>query len=144
MSDTGMGSQNLGHLEVTAAGLGVVAVGLPAGPPRAPGLPRPGVIKALSAADGKALWEIKDVDLSGHKSNQGSSRAGLPLQYWTPLVDGYLCCGDRKYDPKTGEVKGKFPVPLESDSCVQSALVGDILTVSRDGRYIEMSKYSTS
>jgi outer membrane protein assembly factor BamB len=99
-------------LQVTGVGAGVVAVARD----------KDKAVSILSAADGKPLWEIKPAD-----------------KPWTPIVDGLLYYRDKKYDPRTGEVKGKLAAGLDSPGCTPSALAGDILTASRGCDYIDMS-----
>jgi outer membrane protein assembly factor BamB len=78
------------------------------------------VVTVLSAADGKKLWEIPSSE-----------------NPWTPIVDGLVWHGDKKYDPKTGEVKGKLPRGIHSPVCTPGAVAGNIVTDSRGCGYIE-------
>lgn len=100
-------------LQVTALGLGIVAVA------RA----KDKAVSVLSAEDGKKLWEIPGAD-----------------KPWTPLADGFLCYRDKKFDPKTGEVKGKLPTSLDSPGCTPAAMTGGIVTASRGCSYIDMTQ----
>jgi hypothetical protein len=52
---------------------------------------------------------------------------------WTPLVDGLLWRGGKKYDPLTGEVRGLVPAGIEAKPCCPAALVGDRLLVDSRG-----------
>jgi outer membrane protein assembly factor BamB len=80
-------------------------------------------IKVLSAATGEQLWEIPKV---------GND--------WAPLVDGMLWNGNKKYDAKTGEVKGTLTTGLNSPGCTPAAVVGSkFVTASRGCGYIDMA-----
>jgi outer membrane protein assembly factor BamB len=79
-------------------------------------------ISILSAADGKTLWEIQPT-----------------TSFWTPLVDGLLWQGNTKYDPRTGEVRGKLPAGVDSPICTPSAVVGPYVTASRGCSYLEFT-----
>lgn len=71
------------------------------------------VITVHSAADGRVLWEINP-----------AAPQGSPGLLWTPMVDGLLWQGGRKYDPRTGEVKGLTPPRIDAKPCCPAALVG--------------------
>lgn len=78
-------------------------------------------ISVLDSKDGKPLWEIN------------------PTQsFWTPMVNGLLWHGNKKYDPKTGQVKGTLPAGVGSGLCTPSAVVGNYVTASRGGNYLEL------
>ena len=70
----------------------------------------------LAREDGKTLWEIKPCPSP-----------------WTPLVEGLLWNGSRKYDPRTGEVKGMLAAGVNSGGCTPSCIVGN-------GRYVTASR----
>jgi outer membrane protein assembly factor BamB len=97
-------------LHLICAGQGVLAVARV----------RAKAISVLSAADGKVLWEIKATD-----------------NFFTPIVEGLLWHGNQKYDPKTGEPKGKLPSGIHSPVCTPAAVVNNIVTASRGCQYIE-------
>lgn len=78
-------------------------------------------ISVLAAADGKPLWEIPRTD-----------------QFWTPVVDGLLWHGNKKYDPQTGEVKGTLTSGINSPVCTPSAVVGSYVTASRGSAYVDL------
>lgn len=78
-------------------------------------------VLVLSPTDGKLLWQIKPA-------------GGL----WTPLVDGLLWHGNKKYDPRTGEVKGTLATGVPDQGCTPSVIVGPYITQSRGGGYLEM------
>lgn len=78
-------------------------------------------ISVLAAADGKLAWEIQPAD-----------------QFWTPVVDGLLWHGNKKYDPKTGAVKGTLTRGVSSPVCTPAAVVGRYVTASRGGDYIDL------
>ena len=99
-------------MNLNCAGFGMLSVARP----------KAKTISILSAADGKVLWEIKP--------------AG---RFWTPLVDGLLWHESKKYDPKTGEVKGLLPVSMDSPMCTPAAVVGNYVTASRGCSYLELS-----
>jgi outer membrane protein assembly factor BamB len=79
-------------------------------------------IAIRSAATGKVLWEINP-----------AAPATSPGMLWTPLVDGLLWRGGKKYDPLTGEVRGLVPAGIEAKPCCPAALVGDRLLVDSRG-----------
>ncbi|MCY3020446.1 MAG: PQQ-binding-like beta-propeller repeat protein [Planctomycetota bacterium] len=75
---------------------------------------------ALSAADGSILWQIKG----------GGT--------WTPVVDGLLWQGRKRFDPKTGVVKDQWPVDPDNQGCTPSNVVGNIVTRTRGCGYEEI------
>lgn len=73
-------------------------------------------VSILAAESGKTLWQIKPA---------GS--------LWTPLVQGVLWNGTRRYDPRTGESRGNLPAWVNSGGCTPSCIVGN-------GRYATASR----
>jgi hypothetical protein len=84
----------------------------------------------LRERDGKLLWEITGKPVDPLKRE-------MPY-LWTTLVDGERWFSSWKYDPLIGEVKGKLPVGLPTQSCAPSVLVGNLLTQSRHSAYTEL------
>ena len=78
-------------------------------------------IVALNAEDGKVLWQIKPA-------------GGV----WTPVVDGLLWNGNRKYDLKTGEARGPLGGGVPDQGCTPSVVVGPYITQSRGCGYVEL------
>ena len=78
-------------------------------------------IVGLSSKVGTVLWKIEKA---------GSS--------WTPVVNGFLWCGNKKYDPVTGEVKGTLARGIGGQGCTPSAIVNNIITESRGCSYVEL------
>ncbi|MCX6899805.1 MAG: PQQ-binding-like beta-propeller repeat protein [Verrucomicrobia bacterium] len=99
-------------MNLNCAGLGVLSIARP----------KAKTISILSAADGKVLWEIKPAS-----------------RFWTPLVDGMLWHESKKYNPKTGEVKGVLPASIDSPMCTPAAVVGNYVTASRGCSYLELT-----
>jgi outer membrane protein assembly factor BamB len=71
----------------------------------------------LSAADGRILWQVKG----------GGT--------WTPVVDGLLWQGRKRYDPRTGEAKGPWPLDPGDQGCTPSLVVNNIVTRTRGCDY---------
>ena len=78
-------------------------------------------ISILNAGDGKVLWEIP------------SDNA------WTPMVEGQLWHTNKKYDPKTGQVKGDLTAGISSGGCTPSAIVGHYVAATRGCGYIDLA-----
>jgi len=74
----------------------------------------------LSAADGGILWQIKG----------GGT--------WTPVVDGLLWQGRKRFDPKTGVVKDQWPVDPDNQNCTPSVVVNNMVTRTRGCGYEEI------
>ena len=86
------------------------------------------IITIHSAADGRQLWEINP--------DPAPSPNG---QLWAPLVDGLLWRGGRKYDPLTGEVKGRVPPRIEAEPCSPPVIVGHYVCFPRFGAFWDMA-----
>ncbi|MGD0094058.1 MAG: secretin N-terminal domain-containing protein, partial [Planctomycetota bacterium] len=71
----------------------------------------------LSAKDGSVLWQTKG----------GGT--------WTPVVDGLLWQGRKRFDPLTGAVKGDWPVDPGDQGCTPSNVVDNIVTRTRGCGY---------
>jgi outer membrane protein assembly factor BamB len=84
-------------------------------------------ISVLSAANGAALWQITPTE-----------------NFFTPVVDGLLWNGNTKYDPQTGQVRGKLSSGIYSAPCTPSAVVGDYVTACRGGDHIRLVSSSGS
>lgn len=76
----------------------------------------------LSATDGSILWQTKG----------GGT--------WTPVVDGLLWQGRKRFDPKTGAVKDKDPWPIDpgDQGCTPSVVVNNMVTRTRGCGYDEI------
>ena len=74
-------------------------------------------VSVLSAADGSILWQTKG----------GGT--------WTPVVDGLLWQGRKRYDLKTGAVKDQWPVDPGDQGCTPSLVVNNIITRTRGCGY---------
>lgn len=109
VSSTALGLQ--ADLQLNAAGRGYLVVGQRKGQQ----------LVGLSAAEGRVLWKLEKVPSS-----------------WTPVVDGALWCGSKKYDPVTGEPKGNLALGIGGQGCTPSAIVNHILTQSRGCSYVEL------
>ena len=83
-------------------------------------------LSILDGPTGRVLWE-----------------AGGGLKSLTPLVDGLLWIGNKKYDPKTGTVKGAFAGGLGDIMCTPPTILPDYILSSRAGRYTELTPVST-
>ncbi|MBI5725135.1 MAG: PQQ-binding-like beta-propeller repeat protein [Planctomycetes bacterium] len=77
-------------------------------------------LHVLSAKDGAVLWQTS------------------PNSY-ACLVDGLLWCGSKKYDPKTGEVKGNVAgAGFDVRGCTPGTIVGSYILQPRGCRYVDM------
>lgn len=102
---------NVSAMNLNCAGQGVLVVSRP----------KAKANSILSAADGKLLWEITPTD-----------------QFWTPMVKGELWHGSKRFEPKSGEVKGRLPTGLYSPVCTPAAVVNSIVTASRGSAYVDI------
>jgi outer membrane protein assembly factor BamB len=85
-------------------------------------------VAILSRDGGKVLWEIKDV----HK--------GWPENaYYTFLVDGQLWHKNKRYDPKSGELKGPLPWAVNAGGCTPGLVIGNIYCESRGCNYFQIA-----
>jgi outer membrane protein assembly factor BamB len=115
-------------LQLSTAGKGYVVVakrgdasGLGA-PKRDGQKPREKAVYVLAAKDGSVLTTIKPA-----------------TSVWTPVVDGLLWQGAKKYDPLSGEVKGNIGWGLAEQYCTPQTIVNGYLLRPRGGQYVELA-----
>ncbi|HUW59085.1 MAG TPA: PQQ-binding-like beta-propeller repeat protein [Planctomycetota bacterium] len=116
------------NLQLNVAGQGYVVVatrghakGLGAPKETPDDTPMVKAVFVLSAADGSTLWQINPANA-----------------IWTPIVDGLLGYGGKKYDVMTGEEKGRFGWGVGDQSCTPQTIVNNYIVRPRGGQYLEL------
>jgi outer membrane protein assembly factor BamB len=117
--DLKLNTAGKGYAVVAKSG-DAIGLGIPKRP--AGEKPREKAVFVLSAKDGSTLSTIKPAAAA-----------------WTPVVDGLLWQGSKKYEPLSGQVKGNIGWNISEQFCTPQTIVNGYLLRPRGGQYVELA-----